>query len=137
MAKDIYHNNVKEALEKDGWRITHDPYPIKVDEVGYEIDFGAERLIAAEKEEQLIAVEVKSFVGPSAINEFHRAVGQFNDYSVALEIQDPQRVLFLAVPVDIWLRFFQKRVIQKSLERIGAKMLVYDPHTNSVTKWIK
>lgn len=124
MAKDLYHDNVRLALEKDGWRITHDPYPVKVEDVGYEIDFGAEPLIAAEKEEQLIAIEVKSFVGPSTINEFHRAVGQFNDYSVALEIQDPLRVLFLAIPEDIWFRFFQKRIIQKSLERVRAKILV-------------
>lgn len=137
MAKDLYHDNVRLALEKDGWRITHDPYPVKVEDVGYEIDFGAEPLIAAEKEEQLIAIEVKSFVGPSTINEFHRAVGQFNDYSVALEIQDPLRVLFLAIPEDIWFRFFQKRIIQKSLERVRAKILVYNPHTNTLIQWIR
>lgn len=137
MAKDLYHDNVRLALEKDGWRITHDPYPVKVEDVGYEIDFGAEPLIAAEKEEQLIAIEVKSFVGPSTINEFHRAVGQFNDYSVALEIQDPSRVLFLAIPEDIWFRFFQKRIIQKSLARVRAKVLVYNPHTNTLVQWIR
>ncbi|MFN0213961.1 MAG: element excision factor XisH family protein [Saprospiraceae bacterium] len=101
MAKDLYHNNVRVALQKDGWSITHDPYPVNIEEVGYEIDFGAEPLIAAEKDELLIAVEVKSFVGPSTVNEFHKAIGQFNDYSVALEIQDPNRVLFLAIPEDI------------------------------------
>ena len=137
MAKDFYHNNVKEALEKDGWRITHDPYHVSVEEVGYEIDFVAEPLLAAEKDENKIAIEVKSFIGPSTINEFHRAVGQFNDYSVALEIQDPERVLFLAIPNDIWVRFFQKQVIQKSLERIKAKILVYNPNSNSVVEWIK
>ena len=26
MAKDIYHRAVREALEKEGWTITHDPY---------------------------------------------------------------------------------------------------------------
>jgi hypothetical protein len=79
MARDFYHNNVREALEKDGWRITNDPYTLKVDDIGYEIDFGAEPLIAAEKEEQTIAVEVKSFVGPSNVNEFHKAVGYKNE----------------------------------------------------------
>lgn len=124
MARDLYHENVREALIKDGWIITHDPYSLEIEEVGYEIDFGAEPLIAAQKEEQKIAVEVKSFVGPSTINEFHRAVGQFNDYAVALEIKDPMRVLFLAVPEEVWSRFFQKQIIQKSLDRISAKMLV-------------
>ena len=137
MAKDFYHENVRRALENDGWRITDDPYPVKVDDVGYEIDFAAEPLIAAEKDEIKIAVEVKSFVGPSTINEFHRAVGQFNDYYVALEIQDPERVLFLAIPSEIWSRFFQKRLIQLSLERIKAKVLVYDPVLNKIIQWIK
>ncbi len=137
MAKDFYHENVKEALKKDGWLITHDPYPMKVDDIGYEIDFGAEPLIAAEKEETKIAVEVKSFVGPSTVNEFHKAVGQFNDYYVALEINDPNRVLFLAIPEGIWFRFFQKPVIQKSLDRIQAKIVVYNQHKNEIVQWIK
>lgn len=137
MARDFYHNNVKIALQKDGWLITHDPYPVKVDDVGYEIDFGAEPLIAAEKDETRIAIEVKSFVGPSTINEFHKAVGQFNDYFVALEEQDPERILFLAIPEAIWEQFFQKPIIKKSLARIDAKIVVYNPISNVVIKWIK
>ena len=34
MAKDFYHKNVFQALEKEGWLITHDPYPLNVDDVG-------------------------------------------------------------------------------------------------------
>jgi XisH protein len=30
MAKDFYHDNVRQALEKDGWHITHDPYKAKI-----------------------------------------------------------------------------------------------------------
>ena len=137
MARDFYHNNVKLALEDDGWLITHDPYSIRIDEVGYEIDFAAEPIIAAEKEETKIAIEVKSFMSPSAINEFHRAVGQFNDYSVALELMEPERILFLAIPSEIWDRFFLKPIIQKSLERVKAKVVIYDPVLNKIVKWIK
>jgi hypothetical protein len=136
MARDFYHNNVKLALESDGWIVTHDPYSIRIDEVGYEIDFAAEPIIAAEKEESKIAIEVKSFMGPSAINEFHKAIGQFNDYSVALELMEPERILFLAVPSEIWDRFFLKPIIQKSLERVKAKVVIYDPDLNKIVKWI-
>ena len=135
MARDLYQNNVRQALEKDGWHITHDPYPVRIEDVGYEIDLGAEMLITAQKDSHKIAVEIKSFAGPSTINEFHKAVGQFNDYYVALLIQEPERVLYLAVPEDIWNRFFQKVVIQKSLERIGAKIIVYNPTQNIITAW--
>ena len=59
----------------------HHPYRMEIEEVTYNIDFGAEPLLGAEKEGNKIAVEVKSFVGSSTVNEFHKAVGQFNDYS--------------------------------------------------------
>ena len=138
MARDKYHYFVKEALEKDGWTITHDPLRLlKREEGGLETDLGAEKLIVAEKGLTKIAVEVKSFVGPSTVNEFHKAVGQFNDYYVALEIEDPKRVLFLAIPEETWFSFCQKRLIQKSLERIQAKIVVYDPYKNEIVTWIK
>ena len=135
MAKDLYHDQVRKALEKDGWKITHDPYELTVDAVDYEIDFGAERLIAAEKAGHSIAVEIKSFMGRSTVNEFHRAVGQFNDYFVALEEYDPNRVLYLAIPENTWLSFFQKPIIQKSINRIGAKIIVYNPQTEIIILW--
>jgi predicted RecB family endonuclease len=61
-AKDIFHEVVKRALQKDGWQITHDPLSISVGGVNMSIDLGAERLIAAEREGEKIAVEVKSFL---------------------------------------------------------------------------
>ncbi|NJK73585.1 MAG: hypothetical protein HC849_15425 [Oscillatoriales cyanobacterium RU_3_3] len=70
MAKDRFHDVVRAALEKEGWRITADPYEITVDEVDFEIDLAADELLAAEREGRKIAVEVKSFISiqPSAIS---------------------------------------------------------------------
>jgi Holliday junction resolvase-like predicted endonuclease len=62
MAKDRFHTIVRLALEKAGWVITHDPYEIRVGEVDFEIDLAAEMLLAAEKDNQRIAVEIKSFI---------------------------------------------------------------------------
>lgn len=135
MARDYYHNHVREALEKSGWTITDDPYKIEVGKVTQEIDFGAEQLFAAEKGEELIAVEVKSFVGLSNISEFHRSIGQFINYSVALDLKDPQRLLFLAVPREAWDVFFQEPLIQASLARISAKVVVYDPLLKRIMEW--
>jgi Holliday junction resolvase-like predicted endonuclease len=61
-AKNIYHNTVKNALIKEGWTITDDPLFIQFGEVDMYIDIGAERIIAAEKENQKIAIEIKSFL---------------------------------------------------------------------------
>lgn len=49
MARDFYHDVVRKALEQEGWKITHDPFPLNIGNIGYEVDLGAERLIAAEK----------------------------------------------------------------------------------------
>ena len=48
-AKDIFHNAVKNALEKEGWKVTHDPLSVKVGGVEMAIDLGAEKLIGAKK----------------------------------------------------------------------------------------
>ena len=65
-AKDIFHDAVKHALEKDGWKITHDPLFLSFGGVDMYIDLGAERILAAERDDEKIAVEIKSFIGPSA-----------------------------------------------------------------------
>ncbi len=61
-AKDIYHNEVKNALIKDGWTITDDPYFIKYEDAELYADQAAEKPIAAERQGQKIVVEIKSFV---------------------------------------------------------------------------
>lgn len=137
MAKDFYHETVKQILIKEGWKITHDPYPLSFGKIGFEVDLGAEKLIGAEKGLEKIAVEIKNFVGPSDVNEFHKAVGQFNDYFVGLEIVEPERVLYLAIPEDVWADFFQEVIIQKALQRIQAKIIVYNPFLKKTISWIK
>ncbi len=47
MARDLYHESVKQALVKDLWYITHDPLSFKIGNTQVQIDLGAERLIAA------------------------------------------------------------------------------------------
>lgn len=63
-AKDAFHTVVKTALEKEGWLITHDPYAFQAGTLELYIDLGAEKIIAAEKQGQKIAVEIKSFLSP-------------------------------------------------------------------------
>ncbi len=86
MAKDLFHNTVKIALQKDGWKITHDPYQLRYGVADVYIDLAAEEAIAAEKAGRKIAVEVKSFAGGSTISEFHTALGQFLNYRIAIEV---------------------------------------------------
>ncbi len=74
-AKDIFHQLVRTALENEGWIITHDPYRIDLGFIDFYIDLGAEKLIAATKDGEKIAIEIKTFLAASTISEFHIAVG--------------------------------------------------------------
>lgn len=116
-AKDLFHEAVKRGLEKDQWAITSDPLELEWDEVKVKIDLAAEQLIAADRGEEKIAVEVKSFIGTSAISNFHTALGQFLNYRIMLEINEPDRQLYLAVPLDTYETFFQSRFAQTAIAR--------------------
>ena len=135
MAKDRFHQTVKTALIKDGWTITSDPLIIRIDRVKLEVDLAAEKVFAAEKDGQKIAVEVKGFIKPSTINDFHTALGQFLNYRLALQMTEPSRILYLAVPADIFNTFFQERFTQASIQQYDLKILVYDPQAEEVTQW--
>ncbi|MEH1790103.1 MAG: XisH family protein [Nostoc sp.] len=135
-ARDKFHNVVKLALQKDGWRITHDPLLIRIENItDMYIDLGAERIIAAEREGQIIAVEVKSFIGTSTISEFHTAVGQFINYRYALEEIDSERVLYLAVPLNTYNDFLNKPFIKTIIQRSKINLIVYDVETEEITRW--
>jgi hypothetical protein len=134
-ARDVFHRAVRNALEKDGWTITDDPLEVEIGDVEMYIDLGAERLLAAQRAGQKIAVEIKSFIGPSNISEFHTALGQFFNYRIALEEQDPNRVLYLAVPSGTYQSFFQKKFVQIVVERSYLKLIVYDPIDEVIVTW--
>ncbi|MBN3910223.1 MAG: XisH family protein [Nostoc sp. NMS1] len=135
MAKDLFHQAVKQALIKDGWTITSDPLIIRIERVKLEIDLAAEKVFAAEKDEQKIAVEVKSFINPSVITDFHNALGQFLNYRLALEMTEPDRILYLAVPIDIFNTFFQERFTQAAISQYALKIIVYKPNTEEIIEW--
>ena len=134
-AKDLYHDVVKNALQKDGWTITHDPFFLRFDESRLYIDLGAEKIIAAEKNDQKIAVEVKSFLNDSPMSEFHSAIGKFINYYMALEEVKPSRVLYLAVPLEIYYSFFQRPLAQRVIQKHQINLIVYDPNSEEIIKW--
>lgn len=102
----------------------------------FEIDLAAERLIAAESEDRKIAVEIKSFLSPSNVSDFHTALGQFLNYRDALSIVDPDRELYLAVRSGIYESFFQRRFIVSAVKRYQLRLLVYDVNQEAIAQWL-
>ncbi len=135
-ARDLFHDIVKNALQKDGWTITHDPYPLPTGSFDLAIDLGAEKVIAAYRGKQRIAIEIKSFLGPSKISQFYGALGQFIAYRTALHTQDAARILYLAVPDDIYDRFFLTPFVQELVTQNQLYLLTYSIKSESLEKWI-
>lgn len=135
MARDTFHAIVRAALERQGWTITHDPYSLRVGGVEMFVDLGAERLIAAEREDRKIAVEVKSFLAPSRISEFYIALGQFLTYRLGLQQQEPERTLYLAIPLEIYDTFFSLELVKAAIRQYQVNLIVYSPETEEIQRW--
>jgi len=136
-AKDIYHDHVKIALEKDGWSITHDPYRLKWrGRKKMLVDLAAEKVLLAEKGASKIAIEVKSFVGASEMEDLYKAIGQFILYRKALRVTEPERELYLAVRRDIYDDLFNDPNEDSLLNEEGVRLIVFDPETKEIALWI-
>ena len=135
MAKDLFHYAVRQALIKEQWVITADPLIIRIEGVKLEIDLAAEKVFAAEKAGRKIAVEIKSFLNPSTITDFHAALGQFLNYRLALQLKEPDRTLYLAVPLDTFESFFQEIFIQEAIKLYQVKLAIYNPLQEIITAW--
>lgn len=136
MAKDKFHAHVRTALENDGWVITHDPYKLMIGRRKGYVDLGAE-LIGAERATEKIAVEIKSFLGMSDLDQFEDALGQFLVYLFALTKKEPDRVLFLAVPALFYETFFDDPFFVELGEHYQLRIVVFTENKPKIVKWIR
>lgn len=136
-ARDRYHFACREALEKDGWVITNDPFFLRLGKTKYPIDLAAEKMLAAEKEGQRIAVEIKSFLGDSLPHEFHEALGQYLEYRLGLELVEPERVIFLALPVKRWEKLTELSLPTLAIAAYKIQLLIFDPIEKCIIEWKK
>jgi XisH protein len=137
MAKDKYHELVKQALIDEGWTITDDPFQVSSLIADLEVDLAAEKIIAAEKGTDHIAIEVKSFLGKSWLHDFYKSVGQFGFYHLAISHDEPNRTLYLALPNDAFQYLF-KDPISVELARINhMKFIVFNVETKKIVLWKK
>lgn len=103
---DKIHNAVKNALIKDGWTITADPYRIEFEEYRLYADLSAERPLAAVRENEKIVVEIKSFLNRSSVSDFENALGQYSIYRRLLSKIEPEIKIFLAISEATYTDFF-------------------------------
>ena len=133
--KDIYHDTVKTALERDDWKITHDPFRVRVGKKRLAMDLGAERLISAEKGTHKIVVEIKSFIGRSDVKDLEQALGQYVLYQQVLLEQHIDRQLYLAVPLRTYHTVFQSELGTILLKNGLIRLLVFDETQGVIVQW--
>ena len=136
-AKDRFHLAVRNALIKENWTITHDPYTMKYGVRDQYIDLGAEAPVAAEREGRKIAVEIKSFLGISQMTDLHHAVGQYCVYRALLRRIEPERALFLAVPQDAFTELLDIAEGRDLVAEERLKLLVYDAEKELILQWME
>lgn len=134
-ARDQLHEHVSRALVHDGWTITHDPLHLRWGTKDMYVDLGAERFLGAEKGNRKIAVEVKSFLGPSLMDALEKAVGQFVLYDDVLERVEPDRTLYLAVSAGIYHELFEEPVGQLLLSKGRLRLLVVSTEAEVIEQW--
>ena len=135
-AKDIYHDAVRNALMKDGWKITNDPYILSIGRKDLFVDLGAKKLLSAEKGEKKIAVEIKSFIGRSRVNDLENALGQYILYDDIMRDVDPERILYLAITKDVFEDIFQEPIGEVLLRNQRFNLLIFDEEQEVVYRWI-
>ncbi len=136
-AKDIYHDVVIQALTYEGWEITDDPFVLSYGGRDLYVDLGAEHtLLAAQRNRQKIAVEIKSFISQSPVYDLQGAIGQYDMYRSILSETEPERGLYLAVPQRAYETIFAEKLGQLVLKRSALKLIVFDENTARTMAWI-
>lgn len=134
-AKDTLHNPVKNALIKDGWTISFDPYPIKYEEVKLVADLAGEKTISATREGQQIVIKIKSFLSRSPMREFETALGQYLIYQTFFSITHPEYKVYLAISKKIYEKFFSQVAIELILQKYQVLLLVVDVNKEEIVQW--
>ena len=119
--------------------ITHDPFLVRTKNKAsnFQIDLGAEKLLAAEKGVEKIVVEVKSFLNESLTTDFHNALGQYLNYKTGLRKTNEDRILFLALPNEAYNNLMKHEFLAASIEDYDVKLLVYDDTKPEIILWKK
>lgn len=135
-AKDIYHDMVVNALQKEGWVITDDPLKLKWGLRELFVDLGASKLLAAQKGEQKIAVEIKSFVKISPVRDLEEALGQYILYRNILEETEPSRKIYLAIRQATYSEIFSEPIGNLVVQKNSLQLLVFDSEKEVIVQWI-
>ncbi len=82
-----------------------------------------------------LLLKLKGLLATQSVSDFHTVLGQFLNYHIALSENEPERILYLAVPLDTYETFFQTRLAKIAVQRYQVKLIVYDPIMEVIAQW--
>jgi hypothetical protein len=135
-ARDSIHETVKEAVIKDGWEVTDDPYVISYGDRFLFVDLGASGFIGLQQGNKQIAIEIKQFRGQSQVNDLEQAIGQYSLYRILLNQIDPERDLYLAISEATYNDIFDEPIGKLAIAEIPLKLVIVNLSTKEITQWI-
>ena len=78
-----------------------------------------------------------STFGEQWLGRFHTALGQFLNYRMAIEVStEPERILYLAVPSDIYQIFLRFEPAKTVISRYEVRLIIYNIDTEEIEQWI-
>ncbi|MEC4990510.1 MAG: XisH family protein [Oscillatoria sp. PMC 1068.18] len=125
-ARDIYHDAVKNALIKDGWTVTDDPYTIEYEDAKLYADLAIEKRTTDEESEQKIIIEIKSFISPSLMSAFEIALGQYILYRNFLRLTNKDYEIYLAVRDTVYNTFFQRKSVNTIVKLNQISLVIFN-----------
>jgi XisH protein len=133
--QDLYHDVVRDALRKDGWRITHTALQLKAGVESSAGELWEGPWLIADKDERKIAVTVSSFVGHSSPADITQTWGQLALSRPQLHAMDSDRAVYLAIRQATYSACFGGTEGELLLAKEHMQLLVFDPRAEVIVQW--
>lgn len=134
MARDLIHDAIKHALQRNGWKIVADPFRIVYAEFVLLADLAANPPDQVERRK--LIVEVKSFAGRSFVKELQQALGQYVMYRDFIELNHLDYDLYLAISEIGYNDLFSQQAARVIIQRHQVSLLVVNIEREEIVRWI-
>ena len=134
--KDQIHEAVKNALIKDGWTITDDPYRIVYEDTDVYADLRIVKKQNGDTLHRTLVIEIKGFTGDSPMHNLEGALGQYELYRIYLKNIAPEEKLYLAISDKVYREQFARPSFALIVMEKILPLLVIDTELEEVTQWI-
>ena len=126
----------KNALIKDGWAITDDPFRMVIDDADVYADLRIVKTEGSTSIVRALVIEIKSFKTASPIHSLANAIGQYEMYRIYLKRIAPDDKLYLAIGLTTYEEQFTRQVFEVILQDKALPVLVVDTDREEVVRWI-